>query len=96
MASKGFPIFIVTMLKSIIVLGGRHWWLSFLLWMVLIAPVQAAVELRIAVEQGVKQVTLGSSTTAIVRDGTGQAVGNVKAMAGMTCLLYTSPSPRDS
>ncbi|EGJ28864.1 SpoIID/LytB domain-containing protein [Moorena sp. SIO3A5] len=84
MASKGFPIFIVSMLKSIIVLGGRHWWLSFLVWMVLIAPVQAALELRVAVEQGVKQVTLGSSTTAIVRDGTGQAVGNLNAMAGMT------------
>ncbi|MGC1393783.1 MAG: SpoIID/LytB domain-containing protein, partial [Coleofasciculaceae cyanobacterium] len=65
------------MLKQVILLGGRHWWLSFILWVVLIAPAQAATELRIAIKQGVSQVQVGSSTKAIIRDDSGQQVGEL-------------------
>ncbi|MGB5963396.1 MAG: SpoIID/LytB domain-containing protein [Coleofasciculaceae cyanobacterium] len=64
-------------LKQVILLGGRHWWLSFILWVVLIAPAQAATELRIAIKQGVSQVQVGSSTKAIIRDDSGQQVGEL-------------------
>src|SRR4028118_93048 len=80
MASRHFPVSLVSMLKQMILLGGRHWWLSFLLWIVLVGPVQAATELRVAIKQGVSRVPVGSSTKAIVRDSAGQEVGELEAM----------------
>jgi stage II sporulation protein D len=68
------------MLKQMILLGGRHWWLSFLLWIVLVGPAQAATELRVAIKQGVSQVRVGSSTKAIVRNAAGQEVGQLAAL----------------
>jgi stage II sporulation protein D len=63
-----------------ILLGGRHWWLSFLLWIVLVGPVQAATELRVAIKAGVSRVQVGSSTKAIIRNSAGQEVGKIEAM----------------
>jgi stage II sporulation protein D len=63
-----------------LLLGGRHWWLSFLLWIILVGPAQAATQLRVAIKEGVSQVQVGSSTKAIVRDSAGQAVGELEAM----------------
>src|SRR4028118_2184305 len=80
MASRHFPVSLVSMLKQMILLGGRHWWLSFLLWIVLVGPAQAAMELRVAIKQGVSQVRVGSSTKALVRDAAGQEVGQLEAM----------------
>ena len=68
------------MLKQIILSGGRHWWLSFLLWIVLVVPAQAAMELKVAIKEGVSRVQVGSSTKAIVRDAAGQEVGELEAM----------------
>jgi stage II sporulation protein D len=65
------------MLKQMILLGGRHWWLSFLMWIVLVGPVQAATELRVAIKEGVSRVQVGSSTKAIVRNSAGQEVGEL-------------------
>jgi len=70
------------MLKQMILLGGRNWWLSFLLWIFLVDPAQAATQLRVAIEEGISRVTVGSSTTAVVRDGTGKQVGELEAMKG--------------
>lgn len=64
-------------LKQVILLGGRHWWTLFILWVVLIAPAQAATELRIAIKRGVSQVQVGSSTKAIIRDDAGRQVGEL-------------------
>ena len=80
MASRRFPVSLVSMLKQMILLGGRHWWLSFLLWIVLVGPAQAATELRVAIKQGVSQVRVGSSTKAIVRNAAGQEVGQLAAL----------------
>jgi len=77
MTSQGLT---VSMLKKMIWLGGRHWWLSFLLWIILVGPAQAATELRIAIKEGVSRVQVGSSTKAIVRDSSGQPVGELQPM----------------
>ncbi|BAY24396.1 SpoIID/LytB domain-containing protein [Calothrix sp. NIES-2100] len=60
---------------------GRHWWLGILLWIALVAPAQASVILRIAIERNVNQVKVGSSTTATVKDGTGRTLGQLPAMS---------------
>ncbi|MBN3896594.1 MAG: SpoIID/LytB domain-containing protein [Nostoc sp.] len=59
----------------------RHWWVSILLWVALVAPAQASVILRVAIERGVNQVKVGSSTTGIVKDSTGRTLGQLPAMS---------------
>jgi stage II sporulation protein D len=80
MTSRRFPVSHVSVLKQIILLGGRHWWLSFLLWIVLVGPAQAAMELRVAIKEGVRRVQVGSSTKAIVRNAASQEVGELEAL----------------
>ncbi|MDP8966380.1 MAG: SpoIID/LytB domain-containing protein [Cyanobacteriota bacterium] len=80
MASKPLPVSLLYMLKQMIVLGGRHWWLSFLLWIVLVGPAQAATELRVAIKEGVSRVKVGSSTKAIIRNSAGQEVGELNPL----------------
>ncbi|MGA1283957.1 MAG: SpoIID/LytB domain-containing protein [Prochlorothrix sp.] len=48
----------------------------------LAAPAQAALQLRVAVEDGVSQVQVGTSSAAIVRDSSGRQLGQMSAMAG--------------
>lgn len=69
-------------------LGRRHWWLSLIVWVALVAPA-AALELRVAVEKGVRQVQLGSSTEAIVRNDAGEEVGKIAGMNSFSAV------PRD-
>lgn len=59
----------------------RHWWIGIFLWMVLVAPAQASVILRVAIEKGVNQVQVGSSTTALVKDSRGKTLGKLPAMS---------------
>ncbi|MEI1377291.1 SpoIID/LytB domain-containing protein [Nostoc sp. UHCC 0926] len=59
----------------------RHSWVSILLWIALVAPAQASVILRVAIERGVNQVKVGSSTTGIVKDSTGRTLGELPAMS---------------
>ena len=59
----------------------RHWWIGIFLWLALVAPAQASVILRVAIERGVKQVKVGSSTTAVVKDSTGRTLGQLPAMS---------------
>lgn len=80
MSSRDISLSLVSVLKLIMRLGGRYWWLSFFLWLVLIAPAKAAMELRVAIEEGASRVQVGSSTRSIVRDGTGQQIGELEAM----------------
>ncbi|MBD2359411.1 SpoIID/LytB domain-containing protein [Tolypothrix sp. FACHB-123] len=60
---------------------GRHWWFGILLWIALVAPAQASVILRIAIERNVNQVKVGSSTAATIKDGTGRTLGQLPAMS---------------
>ena len=59
----------------------HHSWVSVLLWIALVAPAQASVILRVAIERGVNQVKVGSSTTGIVKDSTGRTLGELPAMS---------------
>jgi stage II sporulation protein D len=60
---------------------GRHWWIGILLWFTLVAPAQASVILRVAIERGVNQVKVGASTTAIVKDSAGRSLGQLPGMS---------------
>ncbi len=61
---------------------GKLGW-SLLIWLVLIGPA-AAREMRIAIRQGVSQLTVGSSTPAKMIDGVGKPIGQLPAMEGFT------------
>ncbi len=60
--------------------AGRPWWLAAVIWLVAIAPAQAALELRVGIEDGVSQVTVGSSTKAVVRDAALKPIGEIAPM----------------
>ena len=57
------------------------WLVTLVLWAIAIAPTQASVLLRIAIENNVSQVKVGSSTKAIVRDRLGRTLGELPGMA---------------
>ncbi|MBC6422910.1 MAG: SpoIID/LytB domain-containing protein [Hormoscilla sp. SP5CHS1] len=59
---------------------GKHWWLPLLL--MLNPALAAALELRVAIEEEVKQVQVGSSSKATVKNSAGQTLGELKAMSG--------------
>ncbi len=81
MPQQRFPAFFGSLLTLLIRLGGRGWWMSMLIWLAAIAPAHASsVELRVAIEDGVSQVTVGSSTRAVVRDGAYRQVGEIAPM----------------
>ena len=62
---------------------GRLGWLTALLVLSATAPAQAALQLRVAIEDGVSQVQVGTSSAAVVRDAAGRQVGQLKAMDGL-------------
>jgi len=55
----------------------QHWGLTAVLWLLCLAPVQAVVDLRVAIKQGVRQLPVGGSTTAVVRDEAGRQLGTI-------------------
>lgn len=67
-------------------LGKPSWWISVLLWAAMMAPAQASLILRVAVSEGASQVKIGSSTKAVVRDASGQTLGELPAMNGFAAL----------
>ncbi len=78
MISMKFQLYLGSLFSQI---KGRHWWISIFLWMALVAPAQASVILRVAIERGVNQVKVGSSTTGIIKDSTGRTLGQLPAMS---------------
>jgi SpoIID/LytB domain len=67
----------------------RYWWTSILGWALMITPAQGSLVLRIAIQEGVKQVQIGSSTKAIVRDTTGRAIGELTPNKGFAAELQS-------
>ena len=59
------------------------WFLSLLLWIILVLPAQA-LELRVAIQKNASKVKVGSSTTAIVKDKTGRKIGELTPMAALS------------
>lgn len=63
-------------------------WGVLLIWCLMMAPAQASLFLRVAIQEGVNQVKVGSSTKAIVRNGThGQILGELPAQDGFSAQL---------
>ncbi|PNW57436.1 UNVERIFIED_CONTAM: sporulation protein [Euhalothece sp. KZN 001] len=54
---------------------------SLFLWLLLLAPAQAATFLKIALKDDVKQVAVGSSTDAVIKDAAGNPVGKIDGMS---------------
>jgi stage II sporulation protein D len=73
-----FQLFLTSLLPQT---KGRHWWLAILVWLALVAPAQAGVILRVAIERGVDQVKVGSSTPATVKDSSGRNLGQLPGMS---------------
>jgi stage II sporulation protein D len=63
-------------------LGKQTGWISLLLWLIAIAPAQAA-QLRVAVAQKVSEVKIGTSTTAIISDENGKKIGELQPQQGL-------------
>jgi stage II sporulation protein D len=81
MIARSLLPFLISKLK---VAAGKHGWLTALIWLAAIAPA-TALDLRIAIQQNVKQINVGSSTKAVVRDeSSGQALGEIQGMNGFT------------
>lgn len=59
----------------------RSGWLSLLVWVAMVAPA-AALELRVAIAENTKQLLVGSSTSAAIRDGAGKELGEVAPLQG--------------
>ncbi|MDJ0737733.1 MAG: SpoIID/LytB domain-containing protein [Nostocaceae cyanobacterium] len=83
--SMKFQLFLASLFSQI---KGRHWLVGILLWILLVfAPAQAeaknksSVIMRVAIERDVKQVKVGSSTGAIVKDGNGRTLGKLPGMS---------------
>jgi stage II sporulation protein D len=60
----------------------RLLWMTVIAWLFIVAPAQAAVLLRVAVEQDLSQVKVGSSTQAVIRDSSGKVLGNLSPQGG--------------
>ena len=60
------------------------WCGGLLIWLVLMLPAQAAVEMRVAVSQGNDAISIGTSTTGIIKDGSGQALYQLPGLQGIT------------
>jgi stage II sporulation protein D len=80
MMSKSLSLsFMPMLLQHLLKLRSQPWWLSLIVWIVLVGPAQAAVQLRVAIDQG-SNIQVGSSTDAIVRNSAGEKVGEIAAM----------------
>ncbi|MCY7284613.1 MAG: SpoIID/LytB domain-containing protein, partial [Cyanobacteria bacterium CAN_BIN43] len=61
-------------------LGKKSWWMALLIWLIA-APAHAALELRVAVERDASQVSVGSSTNAVLKDvATNKEISQLPAM----------------
>jgi stage II sporulation protein D len=62
-------------------------WLASIALLGTAAPAQAGLQLRVAVEDGASQVQVGTSSAAIIRDGSGRQVGQLRPMEGFSARV---------
>jgi stage II sporulation protein D len=73
----------ISVILTRLLLNRPHAWVfSCLLWIIFVLPAQA-LELRVAIQKNVSSVKIGSSTTAVVKDNTGQKIGELTPMASL-------------
>lgn len=87
MTLERFPNLVLTWLTILIRCGKRGWWISALIWLIALPTTgwanplpKESLELRVAIEEGVGEVNVGSSTKALVRDSAGKPLGEIAAM----------------
>jgi stage II sporulation protein D len=80
-------IFFTTVVTRTTKLLKTVWWVTLLTWLVAIAPAQASLIVRVAIEEGVERVKIGSSTNAVIRDGLGRAIAEMEPSAGFAAKL---------
>lgn len=80
MTSGRFSAAVLALFLRFFRLGQYSWWLPLFLWIAAPTPAQTSLELRVAIEDGVQQVKVGSSTKAVVRDAGGRPLGEIAAM----------------
>ncbi len=80
MQLKGFSQTFLSYKASLIQFGKQSWWFSAICCVAIATPAQASVEMRVGIEESVSQVTVGSSTRALVRDSAGRNLGEIAAM----------------
>lgn len=68
--------------KSKILQHPKYWLFSLLVWGLMVIPAQA-VELKVAIQKNVSSLKVGSSTSAIVRDGAGKQIGQLSPMSSL-------------
>ncbi|QIZ71045.1 SpoIID/LytB domain-containing protein [Oxynema aestuarii] len=56
------------------------WWMWLAIGLMMAAPAQASLLLKVAIEENVDRVKVGSSTPAMVRDSNGRNLGQLDAM----------------
>ena len=61
-----------------------RWLGGMIVWLVLVLPAQATVELRVAIGQDHDTVTIGSSTAAVIRNGNGEAIYQLPLLQGVS------------
>jgi stage II sporulation protein D len=66
----------------------KSWWIVVLLWLAATVPAQAQLLMRVAIEQDVDRVKIGSSTQAALLDASGQP--SEQAIPGMNAVLAES------
>jgi stage II sporulation protein D len=64
--------------------AGLGWAGGLLLWVVLMLPAQAAVELKVAIATGKDTISVGSSTTGIILNGGRQALYQLPRLQGIS------------
>lgn len=69
---------------------GLVWGGGCLLWLALVLPAHAAVELRVAIAQGKEAISVGSSTTGIISNGSNQALYQLPKLQGITLKADTN------
>ncbi|MCY7391923.1 MAG: sporulation protein, partial [Leptolyngbyaceae cyanobacterium CAN_BIN12] len=79
MQLKGFSQTFLFYKDTLIQFGKQSWWFSAVCCVAIATPAQA-IEMRVGVEESVSQVTVGSSTRALVRDSAGRNLGEIAAM----------------
>ncbi len=67
-----------------------RWFGGLLLWLVLVLPAQAAIEMRVAISQGASAVNVGSSTPGLIRDGSGKPLYQLPELQSITVKADTN------
>lgn len=73
-------------LQYLIKLGRRSGWMSLVVWLMAMAPAQANLELRVAIEERVNQVTVGGSTPTVVKNMAGEVIEELPAMGAVSAI----------